>query len=329
MAPRASKTEIDTAHASAREAPVRLQPRASRERVASPRAPSPPRGDGDRLTEAGPHYESGNQAWPSDDVGPAPPVPQPEMLAADRPVLRWREPTPVIPWLTRGQEWLRRCTSAGRTEAVYDAALTDLLARLATGTRTLAAIGPKGGAGKSTTALVAGLVLAQVPLARPILVEVNPDWGTLDELLGAANPAHDRRTAAGLHRDRPRGHRPSPGLRHHVRPPAGPDRALRPRRHGEAHTRDYDRVLRLLALHYNVILLDCGTAFTQRLNQFAIQRADHLVVVGWPEQATMRKTLAAVDYLASARYERDYRGLLAEVADGAGHGDILRAPWRT
>ncbi|MGN6755179.1 MAG: hypothetical protein ACTHMJ_02190, partial [Thermomicrobiales bacterium] len=67
---------------------------------------------------------------------------------------------------------------------------------------------------------------------------------------------------------------------------------------------------------------DCGTAFTQRLNQFAIQRADHLIVVGWPEQAPMRKTLAAVDYLASARYERDYRGVLAEIADADGRGDV-------
>ena len=38
----------------------------------------------------------------------------------------------------------------------------------------------------------------------------------------------------------------------------------------------------------------------------------------------MRKTLAAVDYLASARYERDYRGALADVAEAGddGRGDI-------
>ena len=78
--------------------------------------------------------------------------------------------------------------------------------------------------------------------------------------------------------------------------------------------RDYDRVLQLLAVHYSPLILDCGTAFTQRLNQYAIQNSDHLVVVGWPEQATMRKTLAAVEYLASSRYARTYRGVLDESA---------------
>jgi MinD-like ATPase involved in chromosome partitioning or flagellar assembly len=196
------------------------------------------------------------------------------------------------------------------------------MAALATGTHTIAVIGPKGGVGKSTTALVAGLVLAQVPLARPILVELNPDWGTLDELLGIANP----RTIADLLGDYTAVDRTGIGLLQGyvtmfgrlpvLTAPSDPDAMAR------LSPRDYDRVLRLLALHYNVILLDCGTAFTQRLNQFAIQRADHLIVVGWPEQATMRKTLAAVDYLASARYERDYRGVLAEIASADGQGDV-------
>jgi MinD-like ATPase involved in chromosome partitioning or flagellar assembly len=246
---------------------------------------------------------------------------------ADRvalPNLRHKAPTPVIPWPLRVQAWLRQRTHSGRTEAAHDAALTGLLARLATGTHTLAVIGPKGGAGKSTTALATGLVLAQVPLARPILVEVNPDWGTLDELLGTANP----RTIADLLRDYTAIDRAGVGLLQGyvtmfgrlpvLTAPSDPDAMAR------LTPRDYDRVLRLLALHYNVIILDCGTAFTQRLNQFAIQRAAHLVVVGWPEQATMRKTLAAIDYLASARYERDYRGTLAEVAGAGddGRGDI-------
>ena len=147
--------------------------------------------------------------------------------------------------------------------------------------------------------MTAGLVLAQVPLARPILVEVNPDWGTLDELLGTRQ---SRSTIAALLADYTAVDRTGIGLLQGyvtmfgrlpvLTAPSDPDAMAK------LAPRDYDRVLRLLALHYNVILLDCGTAFTQRLNQFAIQRADHLIVVGWPEQATMRKTLAAVDYLA-------------------------------
>jgi MinD-like ATPase involved in chromosome partitioning or flagellar assembly len=84
--------------------------------------------------------------------------------------------------------------------------------------------------------------------------------------------------------------------------------------------RDYERVLKLVSVHYNVIILDCGTAFTQRLNQFAIQTADHLQVVGWPDHATMQKTVAAIDYLASSRYAHDYQGVLAELT--ADHADV-------
>lgn len=239
---------------------------------------------------------------------------------------RRRIPGPVIPWPLRLQGWIRRRTPAGRNEDTNDSRLNILLAGLATGTHTLSVIGPKGGVGKSSTALTIGLVLAQVPLARPVLVEINPDWGTLDELLGMANP----RTVADLLRDYTAIDRAGIGLLQGyltmfgrlpvLTAPSDPDAMAR------LTPRDYDRVLRLLAVHYNVIILDCGTAFTQRLNQFALQRADHLVVVGWPEQATMRKTLAAVEYLASARYEREYRGVLAEIAgtDGEGRG-IVRA----
>jgi len=236
--------------------------------------------------------------------------------------LRHHDAVPAVPWPLRLRTWFRRHTRHGNAEAWNDATLTRMLAELATGTRILAVIGPKGGAGKSTTALIAGMVLAEVPLARPILLEVNPDWGTLDELLGRANP----RTIADLLRDYVAIDRAGIGLLQGyvtmfgrlpvLTAPGDPDAMAR------LAPRDYDRILRLLALHYNVILLDCGTAFTQRLNQFALQRADHLVVVGWPEQAAMRKTLAAVEYLASARYERDYRGVLAEVATTSGTGDV-------
>jgi len=230
------------------------------------------------------------------------------------PDLRSRPPVPVVPWPIRAQRWMRERTQPGRSETEHDARIADCMALLSTGCHVLATIGPKGGPGKTTVALTTGLVLAEVPLARPIIVELNPDWGTIDQALGDANP----RTIQDLLQNLIAVNQAGIGMLQGyvtmwgrlpvLTAPSRPDEMAR------LTPRDYERVLNLLSIHYNVIILDCGTAFTQRLNQFAIQAADHLQVVGWPDHATMQKTVAAIDYLASSRYAHDYRSVLAELA---------------
>ncbi len=230
------------------------------------------------------------------------------------PDLRTRPPVPVVPWSTRAQHWVRERTQPGRRETEHDARIADCMAMLATGCRILATIGPKGGPGKTTVALATGLVLAEVPLARPIVVELNPDWGTIDQVLGDANP----RTIQDLLQNLIAVNQAGIGMLQGyvtmwgrlpvLTAPSNPQEMAR------LTPRDYERVLKLLSVHYNLIILDCGTAFTQRLNQFAIQAADHLQVVGWPDHPTMQKTVAAIDYLASSRYAHDYQGVLADLA---------------
>ncbi len=230
------------------------------------------------------------------------------------PDLRPRPPTPVVPWSLRAQHWVRERTQPGRSETEHDARIADCMAMLSTGCHILATIGPKGGPGKTTVALTTGLVLAEAPLARPIVVELNPDWGTIDQALGDANP----RTIQDLLQNLTAINQAGIGLLQGYVTMWGRLPVLtapsRPDEMAHLTPRDYERVLKLLALHYNLIILDCGTAFTQRLNQFAIQAADHLQVVGWPDHATMQKTVAAIDYLASSRYAHDYQGVLAELA---------------
>jgi MinD-like ATPase involved in chromosome partitioning or flagellar assembly len=238
-------------------------------------------------------------------ITPPPGIPVPD--------LRSRPPVPVVPWSTRAQRWVRERTQPGRIETEHDARIADFVAMMSTGCRILATIGPKGGPGKTTVALTTGLVLAEVPLARPIVVELNPDWGTIDQVIGDANP----RTIQDLLQDLTAVNQTGIGLLQGymtmwgrlpvLTAPSRPDEMAR------LTPRDYERVLKLLSIHYNLIILDCGTAFTQRLNQFAIQAADHLQIVGWPDHATMQKTVAAIDYLASGRYARDYQGVLAEL----------------
>lgn len=229
------------------------------------------------------------------------------------PNLRTRPPVPVVPWPVRARHWLRDRTQPGRIEAEHDARIADCMALMSTGCRVLATIGPKGGPGKTTVALTTGLVLAEVPLARPIVVELNPDWGTIDQLLGHANP----KTIQDLLHHLTAVNQAGIGLLQGFVTMWGRLPVLtapsRPEAMARLASRDYERVLKLLAVHYNVIILDCGTAFTQRLNQFAIQAADHLQVVGWPDHPTLQKTVAAIDYLASSRYAHDYQGVLAEL----------------
>ncbi len=247
---------------------------------------------------------------PGQPVSP-PSTPPPGIPVPD---LRSRPPIPVVPWSTRAQRWVRERTQPGRIETEHDARIADCIAMMSTGCRILATIGPKGGPGKTTVALATGLVLAEVPLARPIVVELNPDWGTIDQVLGDANP----RTIQDLLQNLTAINQTGIGLLQGyvtmwgripvLTAPGRPDEMAR------LAPRDYERVLKLLSLHYNLIILDCGTAFTQRLNQFAIQAADHLQVVRWPDHPTMQKTVAAIDYLASSRYARDYQSVLAELA---------------
>ncbi len=241
---------------------------------------------------------------------PLPSTPPPGIPVPD---LRVRPPVPVVPWPIRAQHWLRVRTQTGRVETEYDARIADAMAAMSTGCHTLATIGPKGGPGKTTVALTTGLVLAEVPLARPIVVELNPDWGTIDQVLGDTNP----RTIQDLLQNLTAVNQAGIGLLQGYVTMWGRLPVLtapsRPVAMARLSPRDYERVLKLLSVHYNLIILDCGTAFTQRLNQFAIQAADHLQVVGWPDHATMQKTVAAIDYLASSRYAHDYQGVLAEL----------------
>ena len=238
-------------------------------------------------------------------ITPPPGIPVPD--------LRSHPPVPVVPWSTRAQRWVRERTQPGRIETEHDARIADFMAMMSTGCHILATIGPKGGPGKTTVALATGLVLAEAPLARPIVVELNPDWGTIDQVLGDTNP----RTIQDLLQNLTAVNQAGIGLLQGyvtmwgrlpvLTAPSRPDEMAR------LTPRDYERVLKLLSVHYNVIILDCGTAFTQRLNQFAIQAADHLQIVGWPDHATMQKTVAAIDYLASSRYAHDYQSVLAEL----------------
>jgi len=221
------------------------------------------------------------------------------------------------PWQARANGWLRTHTQPRRIETDRDRCISAYMAAMATGCRVIAIVGPKGGVGRTTVALTAGLVLAETPLARPILVELNPDWGTVDALLGNANP----RTVQDLLYHLTAVDRAGIGLLQGFVTMWGRLPVLTaPRFPGEMARltpHDIAQVLRVLAVHYNVVILDCGASFTGRLTQFALQVADHLHVVTTPDPGAIRKSLAVVDYLASNHYVHDYRPFVTALVPDA------------
>src|SRR4051812_30467233 len=167
---------------------------------------------------------------------------------------------------------------------------------------TIAVISPKGGVGKTTNTFLVGNLLSTHLKLRTIAVDANPDFGTLaalapDELRSEQSLAdlianiEQVRTAAEL---RPYVSQLPSGL-HLLGAPADAEAM-------KQMTPDlYGQLLAFLALFYEVVLLDLGTGITDPLAQFAIDRADQVVVITTPEWITANQVLGALEHLAHER----------------------------
>jgi MinD-like ATPase involved in chromosome partitioning or flagellar assembly len=195
----------------------------------------------------------------------------------------------------------RLLVSTGERE---EAELERLLAQPSEVTRAnvVAVISPKGGVGKTTSAFVVGSLLADRLRLRAIAVDANPDFGTLAAL--APDRLRCERSLADLLSDIER-IETAAQLRSYVSAlPSGlhllgaPSDAevmagLGPEAYGE--------LLSLLATFYELVLLDLGTGVAGELAQFAIGRADQVVLVTTPEWVTSSAVLAALEHLEHER----------------------------
>jgi MinD-like ATPase involved in chromosome partitioning or flagellar assembly len=185
-----------------------------------------------------------------------------------------------------------------------EAELERLLGEQPTVTRAnvVAVISPKGGVGKTTSAFVVGSLLADRLRLRAIAVDTNPDFGTLAALapdrlrceLSLADLLHNVEaihTAADLRRYVSA----LPTGLHLLGAPgdAAVMATLGPQQYGE--------LLALLATFYELVLLDLGTGVAGELAQFAIGRADQVVLVTTPEWVTSSTVLAALEHLEHER----------------------------
>jgi MinD-like ATPase involved in chromosome partitioning or flagellar assembly len=205
---------------------------------------------------------------------------------------------PVARWRRRLQRLL---VSQGERE---EAELERLLGQQPAVSRpnVAAVVSPKGGVGKTTCAFVIGNLLADRLRLRVVAVDANPDFGTLAAL--APDRLRSTRSLADLLTDIEQIETAAqlrsyvsalPSGLHLLGAPA--DAEVMARLGPEA----YGELLALLGIFYELVLLDLGTGVAGRLAEFAIARADQVVLVTTPEWVTSAAVSAALEHVEHER----------------------------
>lgn len=201
--------------------------------------------------------------------------------------------------LERARELLR--TRAERAELALDAEVEGLRAQTVSGTRVIALVSPRGGVGKTSLAYVLGSMLADTTRMSVIAVDGDLDYGPLADLaddagqasLSLADALRDFDARPSLAQLNPYLSTTPSGLRILAAPA---DRAQM-KQLGPDH---YDRLLELLA-DAEIVLVDCPGGIERGIPEWAIARADHLVVVTEPKYVSANNVGRALESLPLER----------------------------
>ncbi|MEJ7715432.1 MAG: AAA family ATPase [Thermoleophilaceae bacterium] len=186
------------------------------------------------------------------------------------PVVDGREMSQRLPSRLRSR-WQGLMVSRGeREEADVEGRIRSVPG--VTRANTVAMISPKGGVGKTTSSFVVGNLLSNHLRLRTIVVDANPDFGTLAAL--APDRLRPERNLADLINDLERVHTAAELGPYVSRLPSGlhllgapTDAELMAKLGPEA----YGHLLAFLSIFYEVILLDLGTGITDPLARFAVE----------------------------------------------------------
>lgn len=186
------------------------------------------------------------------------------------------------------------------------------------GTRTVAVVSTKGGVGKTTTTVNLGHALASVRGDRVVALDANPDAGSL----GYRVTERAAGTASDLLREADYVFSYS-DVRHFTAKAASNLEVVAsaddPTLTQHLERADYERLLNVLRIHYNLVLADCGTGILDEATQGVVGACDQLVVVTGPSVDAAR----AVTYLLDWLRQHDLGELAAEavvVVNGVRHG---------
>lgn len=177
----------------------------------------------------------------------------------------------------------------------------------------IAVIGLSGGAGKTTTALALGAVLARERADRVVAVDASPDSGALGRRVQRQSGATVRDLVTAL-----------PRLRNYMdiraftsQTPSGlevvahdPDPAD-PRTFGE---RDYRQVVGLLSGQYPIVLTDSGTGMPHDILRAVLELSDQLVVAATPGMDGMSGAGLVFDRLTALGHEEKARQAVTVVS---------------
>jgi MinD-like ATPase involved in chromosome partitioning or flagellar assembly len=167
---------------------------------------------------------------------------------------------------------------------------------------TVAVISPKGGVGKTTTTFLVGNLLSTHLKLRTVAVDANPDFGTLASM--APDDLRAERSLADLLHDSERVATAAQVRPYVSRLPTGLYLLAAPRdaeRMAELGHERYGELLAFLSAFYEVVLLDLGTGVADRLAQFAIERADQVILLTTPEWITSAVVERALGHLPPER----------------------------
>jgi MinD-like ATPase involved in chromosome partitioning or flagellar assembly len=191
---------------------------------------------------------------------------------------------------------------------------------LGDGCRTIAVISPKGGVGKTLLSFLLGAVLADVRSQRVLVVDTNPDFGTLADLVDARVPA----TISDLLHDLPsvktaeelQGYVTVTETGMHIlAAPQDPVEMLRLGASG------YLAVNHLIRQHYDIVVYDCGTGFLDEITQFALRHADQVALISAPLLVTAKIILGAVDHLEDTYFDLMRTTLVVNMVQRGDHLD--------
>lgn len=245
-------------------------------------------------------------ADPAPDFDPAPgSVPEPEprderrgrgerLLRPEDYITEPVEP-PAMGWRrTAWRAGMRRLQPGARELRHRD--WTRQIRRSLRSPKVVAVFSPKGGVGKSTTALQVGEVLARLRGDLVAALDANPDSGNLVKRVREPYSAY---TAGELHRDRARMQRYADMMPYLTQADSGlcvvrSDPAASAR----LGPQEYHEILELLTRYYSVVMIDLGTGMREPAFLSIVDAADAVVAVSRPTFDAAEVLAEGLDWLA-------------------------------